>query len=70
MVDRRKKMNREWLESPPKSLKKLLPTFIPYASVVEQMGLYQATVAAYAPRNLQAETFRRLWRAIHKRLGG
>ncbi len=69
MVDMRRRLHKEWLASPPPSLKKPLRTVIPYSAVVEKMGEYRAPVQMYAPGTPVAEAYRRLWKEIVKRDG-
>ncbi len=68
MVDRRKRLHREWLENPPKELKKRLKTYIPYASNIEQMGLRQAPVGVYAHSDVGGQAMYALWREIKRRV--
>ncbi|MFK7956257.1 MAG: ParA family protein [Lysobacterales bacterium] len=68
MVDRRKRLHREWLESPPKELKKRLKTYIPYASNIEQMGLRQAPVGEFAFSDVGGQALYALWQEIEKKL--
>ncbi|MDJ0656815.1 MAG: AAA family ATPase [Xanthomonadales bacterium] len=68
MVDRRKKLHREWLYDPPKALKKRLKTYIPYSAVVEKMGLEGAPVGAFAPNDPLAETMTGLWQDISRKI--
>jgi cellulose biosynthesis protein BcsQ len=69
MVDRRKRLHRELLESLSATKK---PTFlrtpIPNSSVVERMGERRAPVAVFAPRAAPALAFRDLWGDIAQRL--
>lgn len=64
MVDRRRKMHRETIESPPKALKKACKTFIDYSTHVEQMGAHRAPVRVFAPRSRAAAQYRDLYREI------
>ncbi|MEM8800638.1 MAG: AAA family ATPase [Pseudomonadota bacterium] len=64
MVDRRKKLHREIMEAFPKKHTNLLPTPIPYASVIEKMGVERAPVAAFAPRSRAAVAYGSLWQDI------
>lgn len=69
MVDRRRKLHREWLEQPPRAFAGALESWIPYASQVEQMGLQREPVPALAPRSAAAEAYRAFWREVAARLG-
>lgn len=69
MVDRRKKLQRELVESLPTQWPDFLGTAIPNASVVERMGTERAPVATFAPRSPAAVAFRELWAEVARRLG-
>ncbi len=64
MVDRRKGLHRQIVESAPVERPQFLKSFIPYASVVEQMGVRRAPLAAYAPRCHAAKAYYNLWAEI------
>lgn len=66
MADRRKKLHRELLVSPPKHLKRLAPGYIPYASDVERMGEMRQPVHWFAPRSAAAMAYRLLWRSLSR----
>lgn len=68
LVDRRKKLHRELLESRHELLDNLLDVAIPYASVVERMGEEGLPLEVLAPRSKPAEVFRKMWAQIHKDL--
>ena len=69
MVDRRKGLHRDIIESPPKSRHKYLEHSIPYASDVEQMGLRRAPLQTYAPSSVAALAYRDLGVELLQRLG-
>ncbi|MDX9710592.1 MAG: AAA family ATPase [Trichloromonas sp.] len=69
MVDRRKNLHREIVESLPRQRSELLETEIPYASEVEQMGIRRLPLAAYSPHSRAALAFAGLWREIRDHLG-
>ena len=62
MVDRRRKLHREMAAA-----HEDWPA-IPQASVVEQMSLRRAPLAAFAPRHPAAAAFQRLWAEVERRL--
>lgn len=70
MVDRRKRLHREpeWLIKA--SPFKLLRSQIPYASVVEMMGVMQRPVVSFAPSSPAGVAYQALWSEIKRRLGG
>ena len=61
MVDRRKKMHREILEQAVTNDKLTLPSFIPYSSIVERMGVERSPVAHFSPRSGLGQAFDVLW---------
>ena len=61
MVDRRKKMHREILEQAVTNDKLTLPSFIPYSSIVERMGVERSPVAHFSPRSGPGQAFGVLW---------
>ena len=68
MVDRRKKLHRQILQTLPADCPELLSAQIPYASDVEQMGVQREPLACYAPRSRSALAYAALWREIRGRL--
>jgi cellulose biosynthesis protein BcsQ len=68
MVDRRKRLQRDVVAHLMHDTPGFLPTTIPNASVVEQMGIERAPVAAFAPTSAAAVAFRQLWADIAARL--
>ncbi|MEM9533631.1 MAG: AAA family ATPase [Pseudomonadota bacterium] len=68
MVDRRKNLHKEWLESPPPELKNRLKTYVPYASAVERMGLEGVPVGAFAHSDVGGQALYNLWHEIERRL--
>jgi cellulose biosynthesis protein BcsQ len=68
MVDRRKKLQRELALSLAAETPGFLPTAIPNASIIEQMGIERAPIATYAPSSPAAAAFANLWADIAARL--
>jgi len=68
MVDRRKRLVRETVAHLTADVPGFLRTTIPNASVIEQMGVERAPVAAYAPGTAAATAFRDLWAEIAGRV--
>lgn len=68
MVDSRKRLHRELVESLRADWPTFLATAIPAASVVERMGPERAPVATFAPSTGAAAAFRGLWGDIAARL--
>ena len=70
MVDRRKRLHREpeWLIKA--SPWKILRSQIPYASVVELMGVVRRPVVSFAPSSPAGVAYQSLWSEVKRRLGG
>jgi len=68
MVDRRKGLHKQVLESFPGAHGECLPVPIPYSSAVERMGLERAPLGAFAPSSVAARAYDGLWRAIRARI--
>lgn len=68
MVDRRKRLHRTVIEELRAAHPNLLPTAIPDAAVIEQMGLERAGVRSFAPRSAAAAAYRELWSDVADRL--
>lgn len=64
MVDRRKTLHRQMLESLPAQWPCFLRTAIPNSSAVERMGLARAPIGMFAPSTVAAVAFRDLWSEI------
>jgi len=70
MVDRRKKLHRELVESLPDELPGVAGVAIPNASVVELMGLHREPVVTSAPRHKAAQAYAELWAQARAVLDG
>jgi cellulose biosynthesis protein BcsQ len=70
MVDGRKRMHREVMESMAREHSDLLATVIPAASDVERMGIHRSAVAEFAPRGRAARAYEALWAEVVGRLDG
>jgi chromosome partitioning protein len=68
IVDRRKRLQRDLTAHMIADIPGFLPTTIPNATVVEQMGVERAPVAVFAPKSAAAAAFRQLWADIATRL--
>ncbi len=68
MLDRRKRMQRDIVDHLTRDVPGFLPTAIPNASVIEQMGLERAPVALFAPSSAAAAAFKELWADIAARI--
>ncbi|WP_110687573.1 ParA family protein [Salinicola aestuarinus] len=64
LVDRRRKLHREWLETPPAAIAPAMQSWIPYASDVERMSLECRPLADLAPRSRATLAYRQLWQEL------
>ena len=64
MVDRRRALHREIVESLPQGRKNVSTAVIPAASAVEQMAVRRAPLVEYAPRSPAAAAYRELWTQV------
>ena len=70
MVDSRKRMHRDVMESFAAQRPEMLHTVVPFAADVERMGQVRAPLEEFAPRGRAAAAFRELWTEIRERLDG
>jgi chromosome partitioning protein len=70
MVDRRKTLHRDLVESLTAEWPDVLPTPIPNAAVLERMGVARAPIGVTAPRSPAARAYRALWPEVAARLWG
>ncbi len=68
MVDRRKSLHHEVIETTRAQFPELLATEVPYSSEIERMSLRRAPIAAYAPRSAAAQIYGALWKEIETRM--
>lgn len=68
LVDGRKRLHREIVEARAGRDALFLATSIPYASVVEQMGVRLAPVGSFAPSHPAAAAYLALWREVVRRI--
>jgi cellulose biosynthesis protein BcsQ len=69
MVDRRRRLHRETVDSLTAADRRFLRAEIPYASVVELMGVRRAPLGAYAPWSASAQAYEALWGEVKGRMG-
>lgn len=69
MVDLRRALHRELVETPPADLGHFSPAWIPYATDVERMTLRRAPVVSFAPASRAGQAYRLLWEDVQHRLG-
>lgn len=70
MVDRRKKLHNDVLDSRGRMKKWMLESYVPYISDLEQIAERRAPVFAYAPAGRAADAYRELWSEVCGRLDG
>lgn len=68
MVDRRRRLHRELLDSFPSTRADVAKTVIPAASAVEQMGVRRAPLVQWAPRSNAARAYVDLWNEVAARV--
>jgi cellulose biosynthesis protein BcsQ len=68
MVDRRKLLHKETIESLRQRYPSILETEVPYGSDFERITLRRAPVESYAPASVAANVYRTLWLEIDGRL--
>src|SRR5215470_9156996 len=64
MIDRRKRLHKEIAERLPAERKDIASTAIPALSMIEQMAVQRAPVAAFAPRSAAARAYAGLWAEV------
>ena len=69
MVDRRRKLHRELVETLPAAHPAMLRTVIPASADIERISQRRAPVAAFAPRSAAAKALTALWAEVQQRLG-
>jgi cellulose biosynthesis protein BcsQ/ABC-type amino acid transport substrate-binding protein len=70
MVDRRKSLHRELMESTRKQFPTILTAEIPYWSEIERMSVRRAPLPDYAPKSETAQAYTALWGEVGRRMGG
>lgn len=68
MVDRRKRLHRDMVESLPQGRTDIARTAVPAATEVELMGVERSPVVVTAPRSRAAVAYRELWAEVSERL--
>lgn len=69
MVDRRKRLHREVVESFPLTRDDVARTAIPAASAIELMGVRRCPVVVDAPHSLAGRAYTALWAEVRERMG-
>jgi cellulose biosynthesis protein BcsQ len=68
MVDSRKSLHHEVIESARAQFPALLTTQVPYSSEIERMTLRRAPIPAYAPKSAGGQIYSILWTEIEARI--
>jgi cellulose biosynthesis protein BcsQ len=68
MVDRRKSMHRELVNTLPAEFPEFLQQTIPYLSDVERMGLRRSPIGYFAPNSKAHQAYQVLWREVQQHL--
>jgi chromosome partitioning protein len=69
MIDRRKRLHTQIAEELPAKRPDFATAVIPALSVIEQMSVHRAPVAAFAPRSQAGRQYAELWREARDRVG-
>ncbi len=69
MVDRRRSLHRDVIESTREQFPTVLATEVPYRSEIERMSLRRAPIPAYAPGSTAAQIYATLWAEVTARMG-
>ena len=64
MVDRRRKLHRDFVDTLPTERKSMSTTVIPAAADVEQMAVRRSPVVEFAPRTAAARAYTRFWAEV------
>lgn len=68
MVDRRKKMHLEIMNTLPEHYPDFLSTAIPYASDIERMGIERMPLGAFAKNSRSEKAYLMLWEEVREKL--
>lgn len=66
MVDRRRRMHKKIIEALPNIGPWMLPTIVPYASVIEQMAERRAPLTSFAPNSPAGIAYAALWDEVRE----
>jgi len=68
MVDRRRALHQELIESARARFPLMLATEVPYSSEIERQSVRRAPLPAYAPKSEAAHIYKALWTEIRRRI--
>ena len=66
MVEKRKKLHREMIQTLNRDFAIFLNAQIPYSSLIEKMGIYREPVECFAQSAPASKAYRKLWKEIKK----
>ena len=66
MVEKRKIMHRQMMQTSELTAKRVLKTSIPYSADVEKMGLFREPLTHYRPTSAAALAYLALWQEIQQ----
>jgi len=66
MVDRHKKMHKQYIIKVAKSFSGVLDASIPYLAQIEKMGIHREPVSVFSPGSAASEAYRNLWNKVQK----
>ncbi len=69
MVDRRRSLHAELIDSLRRDFPHMLRTEVPYWSEIERMSVRREPLPAFAPKSEAARIYRALWKEIRQRIG-
>jgi cellulose biosynthesis protein BcsQ len=69
MVDRRRSLHHDFIESTRKQFPSILHAEIRYASDIERMSVRRAPLPAYSPGSEEGQWYSSLWTEVAKRIG-
>jgi chromosome partitioning protein len=69
MIDIRRSLHRDLVESTRREFPMILKTELPYWSEIERMSVRRAPLPAFAPSSAPAQLYESLWKEIRARLG-
>ena len=69
MIDRRKRLHMQISHDLPAQRKDIATVAIPALSVIEQMSVHRAPVAAFAPRSQATRLYMSLWQEARDHAG-
>jgi cellulose biosynthesis protein BcsQ len=66
MVEIRKNMHKDTIETLKSDYPMFLESRIPYSSIIEKMGIHRQPVGSYSPRSVPAQQYQALWGEVKR----